>query len=417
MNPEEPKEAPASGGPVASDDAAGPAIDTALEPGTDASLSKPELYSGDAYAYDDTPPAELAPPAALPPSPPIETAVEPVTDAALSTPELYSGDAYTYDTPPAELAPPAAAPPPSPPKPPADESPDEEDGMLRMSFLEHLEELRTRLLRALIGIAIAFAASLFFQDQMWEAVVQPVLAALRTVGVKDPKLIVIDTTEAFFILWVKLPIIAALFLASPWVLYQVWAFIAPGLYQKERRYATPFVLSSAGLFIAGGLFAYFVAFRFGLAFLLGIGIDKGIEPMITVGNYFDLFMSVMLGVGLVFELPILIFLLTLLRVVTPKFLIDNSRYAILIIVIVAAIVTPTPDVFNLMLFSVPMCILYYVGIFAGYLLTLSREGKRFPWIKVLFWMAVVAGVIGGLVYLAVTNFGYHLVPYWPFLTR
>jgi sec-independent protein translocase protein TatC len=223
--------------------------------------------------------------------------------------------------------------------------------------------------------------------------------------------------EVFNIVWVKLPILTAIFLASPWVLYQVWGFIAPGLYKKERRWSAPFVISSAGLFIIGGVFAYFVAFRYGLVFLLGIGRDIRIMPVVSVTEYFDLFVNVTLGVGLVFELPVLIFFLTLLRIVTPGFLVRNSRYAILIIVLIAAIVTPTPDVFNLMLFAVPMCLLYFVGIFAGYLLNLSREGKRFPWRVVLYVLLVVLAVLTGAAYLAITRYGYKLVLSWPFITK
>lgn len=190
-----------------------------------------------------------------------------------------------------------------------------------------------------------------------------------------------------------------------------------GLYKKERRWAVPFVISTAGLFILGGLFAYFVAFRFGLAFLLSIGRDIHVTPMITATEYFDLFVNATLGIGIVFELPVLLFLLTLLRIVNPRFLLRNTRYAILIIVIVAAIVTPTPDVFNLMLFSLPMCLLYFVGVFASYLLVLHRDKRRFPWGKMLYGLLVVLVAIAGAVYLAVTKYGYHYVPHWPFLVR
>ena len=129
----------------------------------------------------------------------------------------------------------------------------------------------------------------------------------------------------------------------------MWAFVAPGLYKRERRLAAPFIICSAGLFIPGGMFAYFVAFRFGLTFLLGIGQDVGVRPMITITDYFDIFVNVILGIAVVFELPILIFFLTLLRIASPKFLITNARYAVLGIVVLAAIITPTADVFNLMM--------------------------------------------------------------------
>lgn len=308
-------------------------------------------------------------------------------------------------------------PPKQDPEPVKEAEPEEEDGMLRMSFLEHLEELRSRIIRALAGVGVAFVLSLTFANQLWLVVSAPAVDALRQLGMTDPRLAQIAPMEVFNIVWVKLPILSAIFLASPWVLYQVWGFIAPGLYKKERRWAAPFVVSSAGLFILGGVFAYFVAFRFGLVFLLGIGRDIRIQPIVSVTEYFDLFVNVTLGVGIVFELPVLVFFLTLLRIVTPGFLLRNARYAILIIVILAAIVTPTPDVFNLMLFAMPMCLLFFVGIFASYLLVLNREGRRFPWRYVLYIVLIILAVMAGMVYLAVTKYGYKLVLSWPFLTK
>ena len=122
------------------------------------------------------------------------------------------------------------------------------------------------------------------------------------------------------------------------------------------------MLTTGGLFLVGGLFAYFLAFRFGLEFLFGIATGNDVQPVISISDYFNLFCNVTLGAGLVFELPVLIFLLTLLRVASPRFLLRHSRYAIIIIVTVAAVLTPTPDYFNLMLVAVPMCVLYFFGI-------------------------------------------------------
>lgn len=304
--------------------------------------------------------------------------------------------------------------PPPPPSPPGED--DEEEGMLRMSFLEHLEELRKRIIRALMGLAVIFIVCILFANDLWKVVSAPAIIALKHLKF-NPTLVQISPMDTFSIVWVKLPLLASIFFASPWILYQVWAFIAPGLYKRERRWAVPFVVSTAGLFIGGGLFAYFVAFRYGLEFLLGIGRDIAITPMVSINEYFDLFVNVMLGIGLVFELPVLIFFLTLLRIVTPGFLIRHSRYAILGIVIIAAIVTPTPDVFNLMLFAVPMCGLYFVGVFAGYLLVLRREKRRFPWGTVLKWTAVALLVIAAGFAIAIWKFGVKVIPHWPFLMR
>lgn len=304
--------------------------------------------------------------------------------------------------------------PPAPPPPPGGEDHDEDD-MARMSFMDHLAELRTRILRALAGIVVAAVACLSFSYPLWDFVSRPATDALKSLNVNPPELVMTTPMEGFNIIWFKLPLLCAIFVASPWVLYQVWAFISPGLYRRERHWAAPFILISAGLFIAGGIFAYFVVFRFGLTFLLGIGLGHYVRPMVTISDYFDLFVNVILGVGIVFELPVLIFFLTLLRILSPAFLVRHSRYAILAIFIAAAIITPTPDVFNLMLFATPMCLLFYLGIFASYLLVLRRENRRFPW-KV--FVVVVLGVLmllAGALYLAITKYGYHLVPKWPFL--
>jgi sec-independent protein translocase protein TatC len=306
---------------------------------------------------------------------------------------------------------------PPPPTPPSDgeEGADDED-MLRMSFLEHLEELRSRLIRSIIGVGVAFTVSLLFSSRLWDIVRQPAKAALTSLGY-DPDLVVIAPMEGFNIIWFKLPLLCSVFLSFPWIVYQVWAFISPGLYRRERRWAVPFILASGGLFLAGGCFAYFVVFKYGLTFLLGIEHGNGVKAMVSISEYFDLFVNVTLGVGVVFELPILIFFLCLLRIVTPSFLVRHSRYAILIIFIIAAVVTPTPDVFNMMLFALPMCLLFYVGIFAGYLLVLNREQRKFPWPKVLLVLFGVLLLLAGWAYLAITRFGFKLVPHWPFLTK
>ena len=279
--------------------------------------------------------------------------------------------------------------------------------MLSMPLLDHLEELRIRLIRALAGLALAYATCLIFARNLWAIVSEPAAAALRAIGAK-PELSQLDPLDSFLIVYFKLPLLASLFIASPWILWQVWAFIAPGLYKSERRMAAPFVLSTAGLFIAGGCFAYFIAFRLGLAFLLGVGIDFGnaggtkIVPVVSIVSYFDLFVNVMLGIGVTFELPVLIFLLTMLRIVTPSFLIEHSRYAIFAITILAAFITPTLDIVNLLIFAVPMMLLYFVGVFAGYLLLLSREGRKFPWHIVFILIAGLAIVSACAFYLRST---------------
>ena len=292
-----------------------------------------------------------------------------------------------------------------------------EEGMLRMSFLDHLQELRSRILKMVLGLLVAGAISLTFVNQIWRLIAAPAVEALTRLGIKPPTLKAITPMEQFNVIWVKLPFLCALFIAAPWVVYQIWAFISPGLYKRERRYAVPFVLCTAGLFILGGAFAYFVAFRFALTFLLGIGAGNYVDPTVSINEYFDLFVNVTLGVALTFEMPILIFVLTLLRIVRPAFLVKHSRYAILSIFVIAAIVTPTPDAVNMLLFALPMCLLFYVGVFAGYLLVLKREGRRFPWVKVLTIAGIVLVAFGAIVYLAAIHYKLHPVSHWPFLMR
>ena len=195
---------------------------------------------------------------------------------------------------------------------------------------------------------------------------------------------------------------------------QAWGFIAPGLYKRERRWAMPFIVSTAGLFIAGGLFCYFVAMRFALAFLMGLAFEPGVRPMISLTSYYDMFFNLHVGLGAVFQMPIVIFFLTLLRITSPGFLMRNGRYAILIIFVIAAVITPTPDVTTMLTFAAPMILLYYFGIGVSYIIVLKREGKAFPWktfaLIVLALLAVAAAI------LAVMHFqmGYQFTPEWPF---
>ncbi len=307
-------------------------------------------------------------------------------------------------------------PPPPPPPPVADPEDEEEDRMLRMSFMEHLEELRNRIIRALYGLGIAFVLALGFANKLWDFVSDPAIEALKHLNVNPPRLAQLTPMEGFSVIWVELPLLASVFLASPWIVYQLWAFISPGLYKKERRLALPFVILTAGLFIGGGCFAYFLAFRYGLEFLLGIGMSNNVQPVVSITEYFDLFVNVTLGVALVFELPVLIFLLTLLRLLSPRFLLRHSRYAILAIVVVAAIITPTPDVFNLMLFAVPMCLLYFVGVFAGLLLVMRREGRKVPW-RTIVLIGLGVLIAAAAIAFAMVHFHIHFVRKWPYFAN
>ena len=165
---------------------------------------------------------------------------------------------------------------------------------------------------------------------------------------------------------------AAVFLASPFVLAQVWHFIAPGLYKHERRYALPFIFFSSLLFVLGGLFGYFVAFPFALQFLLEWEKNMGVTALINASQYFDLFIMVELGLAVIFEIPALIFLLARIGIVSGPFLLRNTRYAILIAFVVAAIITPTTDIPNMMMMAIPMVGLYLLGVVVAYVFGKKR---------------------------------------------
>ena len=245
-----------------------------------------------------------------------------------------------------------------------------EEQMVKMSFLDHLDELRKRIIYSLIAVAVAFFICFSFARRIFDHMSEPLRATLRDMGMQE-QLYFIKPTDAFT-LYLNLALIIGLFLASPFVLYQVWAFITPGLYRRERRYAVPFVFFCSSLFIGGGLFGYYIAFPFALRFLLTFGGER-LVPWITATEYMNTFWTVILGLGIIFELPVLMLFLGLLGILTPGFLMRNFRYAVLLIVIVAAVVTPTADIINLMIFAMPMMALYMVGVGLVWLVTRRRR--------------------------------------------
>jgi sec-independent protein translocase protein TatC len=229
----------------------------------------------------------------------------------------------------------------------------------RMSLIDHLEELRKRIMWSIVSLAVTFGPCWAYREEIVEFLSRP----LRTAQ-PDLKLSFLKVTDPF-ILYFKVAGLACLFLASPFILYQFWQFVAPGLYRKEKMYAVPFILSATFFFIAGGAFGYYLAFPAAVQFLLGMG--KQFTAVITIDSYFSFLITVILGLGLMFEMPIVILVLAMIGVVSPKFLLRQWRYAVVIIFIVAAIVTPTPDVVNLCLWALPGCGLYFLGVGAAFM--------------------------------------------------
>ena len=195
-----------------------------------------------------------------------------------------------------------------------------------MSFLEHLEELRQRLLRSVLSIIVGFGICFYFSDNIYGYLAKPLTDTLRSLHMSD-KLVYTNPIDPFN-LYIKLAAMGGLFLASPYVLWQLWLFISPGLYRHEKRYVWPFVLLTSGLFMSGGFFAYRLAFPPALRFLLTFA--HRFQPMVTINEYFSIAMTIIIGVGLVFELPVIILVLSLFGIVTPKFLLKQLRYAVLV---------------------------------------------------------------------------------------
>jgi sec-independent protein translocase protein TatC len=249
----------------------------------------------------------------------------------------------------------------SPPEVLAVTSPEPEEGG-QMTFFEHLVELRKRLINSLIAIGIGAFVGVYVAKYVIRFVTQPMNAALRESNL--PQHLIYTHPAGGFNLMITLGIYIGVVLASPVVLYQIWLFVAPALYKHERGAISGFLFSTVFLFLAGIAFGYFVTLPYMLKFLVRFTVVSlpGIEPMITVTEYFDLTLMVLLGFGLVFEMPVLIFFLSIFGIVTPQFLWKNIRYAILVIAIVAAIITPTPDATTMLIFMAPMIGLYFVGI-------------------------------------------------------
>jgi len=242
-------------------------------------------------------------------------------------------------------------------------SPDE------MTFLEHLEDLRKRIFNSLIALLIAVIPGAIFSKDIFVILAKPVTRYLP----EGQKLAFISLT-APFALYMKVSFLTAAFIAVPFIFLQIWYFVAPGLYRKERKYVTPFVLFTSLLFIAGALFGYFIVFPFACNFFLKLGSD--FEAHITIDQYFSLMLKLLLGIGAVFETPTLIFFLSRMGIISSRWMIKNFKYAVLVVFIIAAVITPTPDPINQTILAVPMLALYSFGIAIAFLFGKERIARR-----------------------------------------
>lgn len=225
----------------------------------------------------------------------------------------------------------------------------------QLPLTSHLQELRKRLISSFIAVGVGFALCYAFSQELFDVLSRPLLEILPAGG----SLVFTSVAEAFFT-YMKVAFIAGLILASPYVLYQVWAFVAPGLYREEKRYAIPFVLAGSFFFALGILFAYFVAVPVGFKFLLGYATDF-IKPLPSMKEYLSFSIKFLLAFGIVFEFPVILVLLARIGVIDAKTMARHRKYAILLIFVFAAVMTP-PDFISQVLMALPLMGLYELSI-------------------------------------------------------
>ncbi|MFI5181208.1 MAG: twin-arginine translocase subunit TatC [Thermoanaerobaculia bacterium] len=247
---------------------------------------------------------------------------------------------------------------------------DPEEELPRMTFFEHLEDLRRRLIWSVAAVAVGFLLCWWRSKEIFQILSAPVLKALP----QGTKLAYTQLTEPFM-LYINVALIAGIFVASPVILWQLWLFVAPGLYKHEKKWVLPFVGSSVFFFVGGGIFGYTVAFPMVANFLVSTGED--FTPVLKIEDYLDIVSKTLLGMGLVFETPLLIFFLARIGVVDEKWLLAKFRYAVLIIFIIAAVITPTPDIPTQTAFALPMCALYLLGVGLAWAFK-KRDAKKTP---------------------------------------
>ncbi|HUC74218.1 MAG TPA: twin-arginine translocase subunit TatC [Vicinamibacterales bacterium] len=246
--------------------------------------------------------------------------------------------------------------------------PDDEDDALsgKMSFLEHLDELRKRIVNSCIAIAVGVVLTFAFIEKIFNFILAPTRKALPP-GVK---MIYTQPGEAFS-LYVTVALIAGVVVAAPYIMYQVWLFIAPGLYSNEKRMAIPFVLFTTLGFLLGAAFNHYVAFPFMMAFFASFnGVDLAFMPRLE--DTFGLYTKMLLGMGVVFQMPTVVFFLAKLNLVSARFLARHFKYAFLIIFIVAAVITPTGDMMTQTIFAAPMVGLYVLSIVVAWVIGPKR---------------------------------------------
>jgi sec-independent protein translocase protein TatC len=244
---------------------------------------------------------------------------------------------------------------PAPQLPPVPAEPENE---VKLSFMDHLRELRKRLTRAIIGVVIGMAVVGGFVEQIFHRLMQPVLDSLPE---KQRALHYTSYIEPLMV-YLKVALYGGIFVAVPWVLYQLWQFIAPGLYRKEKKVVVPFLVSGTALFYAGAVFCYFIIFPAAFPAMAAFATDPSLSPVLTMSEQLSLVLGMLLGFGIVFEVPVVIAFLAMIGLVNWRWLAKYRRIAIVVNVTVAAIITPTGDPLNLAFMALPLILFYEIGI-------------------------------------------------------
>ena len=243
-----------------------------------------------------------------------------------------------------------------------------------MSFFEHLGELRKRIVWSLVFVLVFFIASWSVVGRLYHWLSLPVLKFLPPGPTGEAKLAYTSLAEPFM-MYIKVAFISSLFTASPFIFHQLWLFISPALFAKEKKWVIPFVFATTFFFVLGGAFGYFVVFPLACKFFLNVG--KDFTAIITINDYFSLAFRVLFGIAAIFELPVLVFLLARLRIVSARFLLRYFKHAIVVIFVLAAVITPTPDMVTQTLFAAPMILLYLLSILIARLVNPdSKEEKE-----------------------------------------
>jgi sec-independent protein translocase protein TatC len=256
------------------------------------------------------------------------------------------------------------------PKPaPTAETPEDD---VQLSLRDHLMELRKRLKWALIWLMLGFGASYYWSQQIFHFMMQPVFAALP----EGERALHFASSVEPFIIYLKVGLYSGLFVSSPFIFWQIWMFVAPGLYRRERRKITPFVLAATVFFVAGAAFCYLVILPPAFQFLINTA-GPDIKPVLMMDEQLGLVMMMLLAFAIIFELPMVLTLFAMMGVVDYKFLSKYRRHAIIVNVIIAAFVTPTGDPFNLALMALPMMVCYELGVLGARIFGKKGETARF----------------------------------------